>query len=50
MGSFASARMKALVVLLLVALPCLTLAWGAREKVKAAESCDLSDGDSRTVG
>ena len=60
--------MKALVVLLLVALPCLTLAWvnlmaimamilihlscyqGVREKVKVAESCDLSDGDKQDCG
>merc|ERR1712212_1318269 len=49
-NSFASARMKALIVLLLVALPCLTLAWRVREKVQGAESCDVSDGDKQDCG
>merc|ERR1712130_45588 len=46
-----SARMKTLIVLLLVALPCITLAWGVRrEKVEGAESCDVSDGDKQDCG
>merc|ERR1712130_906802 len=45
-----SARTKTLIVLLLVALPCITLAWGVRrEKVEGAESCDVSDGDRTAV-
>jgi len=49
-NGFASARMRTLVLFLLVALPCLTLAWGLRGHMQGGEGCDVSDGDKQDCG